>query len=164
MADILEKGEKGALALAGCAQDAIEYIAQNLRPGDAEEVYAYCGHRRYVDAISLSVAHSEDCGVVVSAYGEPVGVVGVSTLSLIYNTGTPWMLATTGAEHYKRAFVEWGIAYTADMLRHYDTLTNHVDARNTKSVAWLQRLGYRLSKPEPYGALGLPFHRFEKVR
>lgn len=162
MADILERGEKGALALVGCTLDAIEYIAENLRPKDAEEVYATCGHRRYADAIALSVANSEDCGVVVSAYGEPLGIVGVSTLSLIYNTGNPWMLATTGADRYKRAFIEWGIAYTADMLRHYANLVNHVDARNTKSVAWLQHLGYRLSEPEPYGALGMPFRRFEK--
>lgn len=64
----------------------------------------------------------------------------------------------------RRALMSLGRAYTAAMLQQYDTLTNFVDARHSESVAWLQRLGFKLEEPTPHGALGLPFHRFTMTR
>lgn len=144
--------------------EGIEYIAENLRESDQEEGYAQLGHRRYLEGLQLSVVASRDVVMGVTAYGEPAALIGVATLSALYNIGCPWMLATDAAYRYRRAFIECGRAYTRAMLGEYDSLENHVDARNTRSVAWLQRMGYRMEPPEPYGALGLPFHRFRIER
>jgi hypothetical protein len=44
----------------------------------------------------------------------------------------------------------------------YDQLFNYVDARNLRSIAWLQHIGFQVFEPQPYGLEGLPFHRFER--
>jgi hypothetical protein len=152
------------VAFAECTPDAIEHIAQNLKRADRDEAYATTGHARYADAIKLSVALAHSVRVAFNAYGEPVAVLGVRTMSLIYNTGCPWMLTVDQARHHRRALMTLGRAYTAAMLEHYDALENYVYARHTESVVWLQRLGYRLDPPAAWGALGLPFHRFSIAR
>jgi RimJ/RimL family protein N-acetyltransferase len=144
--------------------EGIEHIAENMREGDREECYATTGHRRYLDALRISVLASDSCVMAVSAYGEPVALIGVTTVSFLYNIGCPWMLGTPNADRYKRAFIDAGRTYTQYMLGEYSTLANHVDARNTKSVAWLQRLGFSIEKPVPYGELGFPFHPFQIER
>lgn len=144
--------------------EGIEHIAANLRPVDREEMFATFGHRRYLDGIRLSMAGADSVVMAISAYSEPVAVLGVNTVSLLYNTGCPWMLATPHVDRYRRAFIECGRFYTQAMLSEYESLENHVDVRNLKSVAWLQRIGFQIDPPEPYGELGLPFHPFRMTR
>lgn len=154
----------GNLETVDVTPDAIEYIADNLRATDAAELYASSGSKDFRHRIDLAVRGSLDAVVWVNAYGEPVGVQGVGTVSLLYNTGCPWLVGTPRLNEHLRAFISVGQLYTAQMLEHFAVLTNHVDQRNRKSVAWLQRLGYAMAKPEPYGALGLPFHQFQIER
>jgi len=145
-------------------EEGIAHIAENLRPADREEAHATFGHRRYADGMRLSVAASDSVVMALSAYGEPVALLGVSTVSFLYNTGCPWMLATPHADAYRRAFIECGRTYTQAMLSEYASLENFVDARNAKSIAWLQRIGFTIGAAEPYGALGLPFCPFRIER
>lgn len=144
--------------------EGVEHIAENLRAADREEIYASTGNRRFHDSARLGVAASRSCVMALDVYGEPVALLGVVTTSLLYGVGCPWMIATDHAYQFRRAFIECGRTYTRAMLEEYDALENHVDARNRKSVAWLQRIGYRIGAPEPYGALGLPFHPFRIER
>lgn len=145
-------------------EEGIEHIAANLRPGDQEEAFATFGHRHYLHGIRLSIAASDDVVMAVSAYSEPIALIGVSTLSFLYNVGCPWMLATPKVDAYRRAFIEFSGSYTQEMLKEYRVLQNHVDARNTRSVAWLQRIGFSIEDAEPFGELGLPFHPFRIER
>lgn len=144
--------------------DAIEHVAANLKAADREEVYATLGHCRYADALRLSTIMAESVRVAVSAYGEPIAVLGVQTVSLIHNTGAPWLLTTKTGPRHARALMNLGRQYTAAMLEKYNELENYVDARHSESVAWLQRLGYQMDSPQAYGPFGLPFHRFHKAR
>lgn len=144
--------------------EGIEHIAANLRPVDQEEMYATFGHRRYLDGIRLSMAGADSVVMAISAFSEPVAVLGVNTVSFLYNTGCPWMLATPHVDRYRRAFIECGRSYTQSMLSEYESLENHVDERNVKSIAWLRRIGFQIDPPEPYGALGYPFHPFRMTR
>lgn len=146
------------------SEDAMEYIAANLRASDRDEVHATVGHTRYADALRLSVLASDEAIIAVTAYGEPAAILGVTQMSVLYNTGSPWFLATPTANRFGRALISGGRTYTAAMLKRYARLENFVDARNTVSVAWLQRLGYSIEPPTPHGALGLPFHRFSIER
>ena len=145
-------------------EDAMLYVAENLKPADQEEAHATVGHRRYADALRLSVASAASVRIAISAYGEPVAVFGVTTVSLLYNTGAPWMMTVNATRRHRRALMALGKSYTAAMLQNYDTLANYVDARHTDSVAWLQHLGFTIEPPKPYGALALPFHRFSITR
>lgn len=161
MPKIYTRSVFGTLETADVTDDAIEYIAANARPTDAAELYASLGTNDVHHALRLSLAASDDAVVWVNAYGEPVGVQGVGTVSLLYNIGCPWLVGTPRLNEYRRAFISVGQLYTGEMLEHFATLTNYVDVRNRKSVAWLQRLGYQMAAPEPYGPLGLPFHKFQ---
>lgn len=164
MPNIFTRSVFGDLETTNVTDDAIEYIAANLRPTDAAELYASSGSKRFHDRLKLAVKASDDVVVWVNAYSEPVGVQGVGTVSLLYNVGCPWLVGTPRLNEYRRAFISVGQLYTGEMLEHFATLTNYVDVRNHKSVAWLQRLGYQMAAPEPYGALGLPFHKFQIER
>ena len=42
----------------------------------------------------------------------------------------------------------------------YDFLWNYVDSENDKSIRFLERLGFTLLDPEPFGVRGHPFHPF----
>ena len=74
------------------------------------------------------------------------------------------MMATPQANRHKRAFIKAARVYTEAMLKEYARLENHVDTRNTESVAWLQHLGFKVESPEPYGPFGLLFHPFSLER
>lgn len=144
--------------------EGVEYIIHNLRPADRAEAHAAFGHDDYGHGTRLSVAGSRSCVMAVNTYGIPVALIGVQTLSVLYGVGCPWMVATDQAYAFKRAFISIGRAYTRAMLEEYETLFNHVDARNEKSIAWLRHIGYEIGPAEPYGALGLPFHTFSIKR
>ena len=74
--------------------------------------------------------------------GEPEAMFGVSTISLLENTGCPWLLLTNkgGLEH--RALVRFGKIYTEALHKQYAMLHNHVHADNHRAIRWLSRLGY----------------------
>jgi hypothetical protein len=163
VANLLTRGEWGGLAFVDVTPDVVDYVASNMHPADVAEVQATSGSDNG-HALRMACAASTDAVAAVSAYGEPLAIFGVGTLSLLYNTGSPWMLRAAGASRYRRALIEGGRSYTGEMLQHFDVLVNHVDARNLTSVAWLQRLGFLIEPPKPYGIRGLPFHRFSIER
>lgn len=80
--------------------------------------------------------------------GRPEAMFGASTISLIDNSGRPWMLMTDEAGRQRRALVRLGRLYTEAMHRHYDTLHNWVHADNSSSIRWLSRLGYGIGGVE----------------
>lgn len=144
--------------------EGIAHIAQHLRLADQEEVYACSGTRDFHAVLRRSVSCSDDVLMGTTPDGEPLGLFGVVTVSLLSNIGTPWMLATEGARLHQRALIRGGRAYSVAMLEQYERLENRVDARNLRAVAWLQRCGYTVHPPVPFGALRLPFHLFTMTR
>lgn len=138
----------------------IDALVARIRPSDAQEIHATVGHRQYASALWLSALGSTAVTGISTESG-PAAVLGVGR-TLLSGAATPWLIATTEADRQGRAFITLGRSYTAAMLSEYRALENHVDARNTRSIRWLQRLGYTFSAPQPYGALGLPFLKFRK--
>lgn len=92
---------------------------------------------------------------------EPVAMAGVAPYSLMGGMGIPWMVATDAIESKPRPFAKLSRLYVAEMLRQYSHLLNFVDARNGVAIRYLQRLGFTMHDPEPYGVLKMPFRRFE---
>lgn len=145
-------------------EEGIVHIARHLRHADQDEVYAATGSRDFEMVLRASVSCSEDVLMGVAPDGEPLGLFGVVTVSLLSNKGSPWMLCTDGAQLHRRALVRGGRAYSVAMLEQYAHLENMVDARNKRAVAWLQRCGYTIQPPVPFGPLGMPFHPFSMTR
>lgn len=77
--------------------------------------------------------------------------------------GAPWLLGTELLRRYGGRLVRFGPCYVGEMLTLYPVLVNHVDARNTRSIAWLRRLGFTIDAPAPIGPYGELFHAFWKT-
>lgn len=138
----------------------IAYVADNMRAADRAEVTAMTGETDMRAALADGVLLSSHYWVL--ADGEiPMAIFGVAPLSLLGEMGSPWLLGTDRLERFPGTLVRDGRRYVRRMLGVYPHLVNFVDARNERSVRWLERLGFDVQAPRPMGAAGLPFHRFE---
>ena len=141
----------------------IEHITANLRAADACELQAVYGLEvDLLHCLTLSVAVSDDVYVAVNAAGEPVALTGVASVSLLGGLGCPWLLGTNALLRYPRDIVTHGRQLVRKWDSKYSHMFNYVDSRNTRSIAWLQRIGFVIPPAQPHGRQGLPFHRFER--
>jgi hypothetical protein len=137
----------------------LEHIAAHVREADRQELIAATGSPDVLATLRESVMLSSHYWI--SEVDEPLAVFGVAPRSLMGDSGVPWAIGTNLVLRFPGAMVREGRRYVARMLEAYSHLQNHVDARNTRSVRWLARLGFEIHPARPYGAAGLPFHRFE---
>jgi len=136
----------------------VDALLANLRPADAAEVEAARGpdlRHAVLRALALSTRTW-----AAEVDGRLMLLAGVAPLSLLDGIGTPWTLGTREIDRRPGAFIRLGRAYIPRMRELFPTLVNHVDARNTRSIRWLKRMGFVLAPAEPYGVAGLPFHPF----
>jgi hypothetical protein len=134
-------------------------LTPRLRKADVDECEALFGKGSVSHAVSSTFQHSL-LRYTVRLDGVPIAMFGVAAESMLSGVGHPWMFGTPAIYKQRRALIKEGERYIADMLRLFPKLENIVDARNTKSIAWLRRLGFEILPAEPAGASGLPFHRF----
>ena len=139
---------------------AAHVISKSVRPEDAEEIWVST-LQTPADAMRLGMEYSEE-SYAGYANGIPVCMWGVVKECLLFNNGTPWMVASSKLDDpdITRAFLRRCRNGLMDMFKNYDTLENYVDARNTRSIKWLKFMGFQIGEPEPYGVLQMPFHRF----
>lgn len=86
---------------------------------------------------------------------------GVAASSPLCRHGIPWFLGGPQIHANVPGFLRLSKAVVAKFLRHYPTLSNHVDARNSSAIRWLKWLGFTIRPAEPHGPFNLPFHPFE---
>lgn len=135
------------------------YLADHLRAADRAEVLAACGQVNVLETLVRCAARSSHAWVW--AEGEtPVAIFGVTPISLLGGVGSPWLLGTDAVFDHPRALMADSRRYLSLVRETYPILYNYVDARNARSIRYLRRLGFTLHEPAPYGALGLPFHKF----
>lgn len=141
----------------------VEHIATHMRPADLDEVEAGTGSRDALTVLRSGVQISTPCWTI-EVGGEPAGIFGASPTTdtlLAPGFGAVWMLGTAALERAPKQLTKLGRTYVRRMAEQYGALANFVDARNVKSIHWLARLGFTVERSTaPYGALGLPFHRF----
>lgn len=150
---------------------AVEVEIRPLREGDIASLLAGMrrADREEVEAASGDVEGSLVDGVCESNWvlagtvdGELACIFGLVPLNgLLGRRGVPWMLGTDLLDKHPGALMKRCRGYVALMLRTYPHLLNFVDARNTRSIRWLKRLGFTLHPAAPYGAQQRPFHLFE---
>lgn len=141
------------------AEGDIEELAANIRPADLAECIA-SGYDDPLIALRHSCAWSTKSWTG-TADGRVGCVMGVGPVSLLGGIGSPWLLGTAEIEKNAGAFIRRTMPYIQLMLKAYPHLVNHVDARNTRSVRWLKRVGFTMHAPVPYGPYQMPFHPFE---
>lgn len=142
-------------------QEEVDYIADNMRNEDRDEVLAATGRYDMRALLVEALSFSSQRWVALSS-GKPVALFGVGPANS--KVGVPWMLVTHDVfqtPRASRALVAKGRWYIQRMLAEYQHLENYVDARNTRAVRWLEHLGFTVHPAEPYGPYEYPFHRFE---
>lgn len=145
--------------------DHAKYIADRVRADDKNELWASHLMSPY-KAMRSGIRHS-DIAVTGMDGDEPVVMYGVHRPCLITPHGVPWMVGTErlNEKEVSVAFLRRCREPLVDFLEKFDILENYVDARNKRAIRWLRFMGFNIAeKPEPYGELKLPFHRFTMRR
>ena len=143
-------------------QEAIQFIADNMREEDVIEVWAY-GRHTPIEALELSIKKSKKV-VIVYADGIPLTALGLCIRDFLSGVGVPWLLSAKQALKYKRQFLKLSPPIIEEMLEICPKLINHVHADNKLSIRWLKWLGFTIEDPEPIGPEGELFHRFTKEK
>ncbi len=131
-------------------EDALLYIADNLREDDLAEARATFGRRTDIPAMLLeSWQGSTHAWLILDRTGLPVSVFGVAP-HLVEGVGLAWMVGTDGmlpeAIHIARHTPE----YLAQMQDAYPALWANVDARNEVSMRWLEWAGFKILDANPF--------------
>lgn len=139
-------------------------IEPRLRSEDRAELIAASGPdvaKQLHDAIRLSRGRLGEMAFAADHNDELVALFGFVPAGPLSNTAFPWLVGTPGLARIPGMLNRLTRAYCSIALKEYPVLVNYVDARNRTSVTWLERTGFKISDPEPFGVEGLPFHRFE---
>ena len=139
-------------------QDAV-VVGSALRPYDLLELRSVTV-RPPVDAI-LDAMRASWWTRTWEVDGKPVCVFGVASRTFTSDTGCPWLLATPLVERHSAGFMRRIPPHLNEMRAMFRVLENHVLADNNRTVKWLERLGFVMGDPKPWGRLELPFRRFE---
>lgn len=136
----------------------VEQLIANLRKEDKAEILAYS------DDIAGTITHALQHSAWARAAevdGELACLFGVGPVSMLSESGVPWMLGTDVMNRNKRSVITFGKQYIQAMLNEYPHLWNMVHAENKRSIKWLKRLGFTIHEAQPFGPNNAMFHPFE---
>ena len=136
----------------------IFYLKSRLRQQDIDEIYA-SNHLTPAEALTYSFYLSKRCLTIFR--DEPVGMFGIVEDPTDSDKALIWMLGSDRMNKVARHIVGDAKDFIEQFMDSYEVLYNHVDARNTKSIRWLEHLGAEIDDPIVYGREGLPFHHFQ---
>lgn len=136
----------------------VDILKHNLRKDDILEIWA-SNHHTPEEALQISLDESI-VSLTFAVHNLPVAIFGINPPSAFENKAIIWMLASPALYNVKVKFLRNCTRVIESFLAYYPYLYNYVDARNTKTIRWLEYLGAEISEPRDYGAENLPFHFF----
>jgi hypothetical protein len=138
----------------------VEAIAGDPRAADVAELWA-CGRVTPAQALAFGFRHGGEYTWTGVVDGQPVCMFGVTPVSLLGRSGTPWMVGTRRLDRHALSLIRHSHEAVRLMRSAYDSMANVVDARNTAAIRWLRWIGFTVEdKTTIYGPDRLPFHRF----
>ena len=143
-------------------QAMVESIAADMRPADAEEVWA-SNHHTPIESLMKGWEMS-DLSTMAVCDGEPLVMIGLVKRDLLSGSGVIWMLGSNKAMNHKKEFFRQTKPIIDEMLTACPRLCNMVHSKNTSSILWLKWLGFKIDDPIPHGPEGELFHRFHLER
>lgn len=144
-----------------CAEHA-ESLAPRLRAADLAEIEASTGGDP-LDVLLVSIALS-DAAWTWFIDGVPHMIGGVSPHPTDPTCGVPWAMGSDEVSNHKGELLAMLAGRQLWASERYTRMENHVDARNKPALKFLRMAGFTIHPPEPFGVLGLPFHRFTLER
>lgn len=130
-----------------------------LRKEDRQELDAVCDLSAMA-AVRASVAASDPdfCRAWVDEWEQVICIGGCSPVS--EGVAAPWLLGTSLLDCYFLTLHREAVPRVAAMREKYPHLRNVVDARQTRVITWLKRLGFVFSETAAWRP-GLPLLQFE---
>ena len=128
-------------------------LAPLLRAEDRAELEASHGIAP-LDALLLGV----ECSHVAFAIVSDEGVLAIFGVATIESHQSVWMLTGSLVERRPLSFLRVCKRELSKLLARWPLLLNLVDARNARSLRWVERLGFRVMDAVPFGVSNLPFH------
>jgi hypothetical protein len=143
-------------------QDDVDYLCNNLRPEDAQEVQA--SHGSVKEALQMGFDDSDECWtIIVTNTDEIAGIYGVGRYDDM--VGIPWLLTTPAIEKVWLPFLRGSRKWVSEINNKYPLLTNAVDAEYTVAINWLRFVGFTfIKKHKTWGVGNRPFLEFVRIR
>ncbi len=139
----------------------IEPIAANMREADVLEVWL-AGHKTPHQAMQDGFNVSVKAWTIMED-GVPIGMFGVSSASILGNTGIPWLLGTDAMLKIKRQFLRESLPYLTGFFKLYPRLINYIHVDNVASLRWLRWMKFDFDGPVKAGPEGAEFFKFERI-
>lgn len=133
-------------------------LMDNIRKQDLDEIRAT--GVPLASGLSYTVVTADEA-LAGRVNGELVSLFGVGQLSVLNDTGVPWLLGTNAVQRYGRVVAVESRRYVRLWQTRYPIMRNYVDARNSVALRWLRWLGFGILPAVPYGPYKMPFHPFE---
>lgn len=139
-------------------------LAGELRQSDLDEIEAMTGEAPAVALVS-SVMVSDHAWVILDGE-DPIAAFGCAP-SELPDAAVVWMLGSDRMDEPANALgiLRLSRPYKDLMHRTYPTLYNWIDARNVRSLRWLEWCGYEIIDADPeFGPQRLPFYLFARLK
>lgn len=144
-------------------REALEHIAQGLRPSDLAEVRATVGDEDPFWPLFESWEASSLSWLILDDTNEPIGMMGVAPHSFP-GLGIAWMLGTEGVEREALSIARQTRSFIEQMHAAFPILWANVDARNELSMRWLEWSGFTITDANPaFGPEGRLFIEFTRI-
>ena len=141
----------------------IRELVPRLRQADIDECEAQFGRGTTLD-VTLYGLRPDGVAFVAVREGKTIAAFGVSPgddPGDEAGVGIPWLVGTDAMDRCARELLTEARTVLKIWHRFYPILSNVVDARNSKSIRWLKRLGFTVRDPKPLGLAGELFHEFD---
>lgn len=154
---------KNAIVRRARLEDAFK-LAAHLRTEDLIEIRSYNNERPpYKSLIDGIVMSGDLCWTIEDNDLQVVAIFGTATIGP--NVGSVWLLGSKRIKNIQREFLRHSKYWVERLHEGHDLLCNCVYTENHVHIKWLKWLGFTfVRKIESYGALGLPFYEFVRIR
>ncbi|TPQ24938.1 hypothetical protein C2U68_17320 [Methylomonas koyamae] len=137
----------------------VEYLVGHLRQAERNDLQAMAADARQALTQSIKLSPAGFC-YAVEYDGELLCICGCGALTLISPVGFPWLVGTPALDRHAVKLTRLSRRGIKTMLERWPTLCNYIDCRNTRTLAWLQRLGFALGEQKEV-VPGYPMVKFE---
>lgn len=140
----------------------IPVLAANLRECDLDETQATVGMDPRL-ALQMSLRLSDVAWTALDHDGVPMAMFGAARDTTQQKAGIVWLLGTDKMDELHHFVLRNSVPYMRKLHKIYPFLHNFVDARNTKTLRWLEWCGFTIISFDPeYGIEKRPFYQFAR--
>lgn len=143
----------------------VDELVPNLRSNDVEELLLSCGPK-YSEALLTSVDVCEGrAEAAIDPAGNVIAILGCSKFKGKEGTGIPFMVCSDEVNKYPKHVIRDAKERTRKWNAKYPMLINMVYAGNTKTIKWLEHIGYTIGKrDDSFGYAKASFYAFYRIK